>query len=130
VEERRGADGCRGPDLALGVRPEPLVDPRGAAPSLPRLRCTVRFTEALPPERLVYATVQAPPVVTEDVVEIAKDVDEAAVERLEEFADEQFVLACARFDIGATPPARRPYDFGVLVDHLHFFDLDSGAAIR
>jgi multiple sugar transport system ATP-binding protein len=120
--------GYRGREVALGIRPEHLVDPD--AGSLPRLRGEVRFTEALPPERLVYATVAAPPVVTDDVLEIAKDVDEAAVERLEEFADEQFVLACARFDIGATPPPRGPYDFGVLVDHLHFFDLESGAAIR
>jgi multiple sugar transport system ATP-binding protein len=120
-------DAYRGREIALGIRPEHLV---AADPSLPRLRGEVRFTEALPPERLVYATVAAPPVVTDDVLEIAKDVDEAAVERLEEFADEQFVLACARFDIGATPPARGPYDFGVLVDHLHFFDLETGAAIR
>ena len=59
------------------------------------------------PERLVYATVAAPPVVTEDVLEIAKDVDEAAVERLEEFADEAFVLACARFDITSPEPGPR-----------------------
>jgi multiple sugar transport system ATP-binding protein len=123
---RAALDGYRGREVALGLRPEHLVDD----PSLPRLRGEVRFTEALPPERLVYATVAAPPVVTDDVLEIAKDVDEAAVERLEEFADEQFVLACARFDIGAKAPSRGPYDFGVLVDHLHFFDLETGTAIR
>ena len=36
---------------------------------------------------------------TDEVLELAKDVDESAVERLEELADERFVLACARFDI-------------------------------
>jgi multiple sugar transport system ATP-binding protein len=120
----------RGREVAVGIRPEHLVDPAGADPSLPRLRGDVKFDEALPPERLVYAAVAAPPVVTEDVLEIAKDVDAAAVERLEELAEEQSVLACARFDIASAAPARGPYDFAVVVDRLHFFDLQTGAAIR
>jgi multiple sugar transport system ATP-binding protein len=120
----------RGRELAVGIRPEHLVDPATADPSLPRLQGEVRFDEALPPERLVYATVQAPPVVTEDVLEIAKDVDAAAVERLEELAEEQFVLACARFDIASPVPGRGPYEFAVVADRLHFFDLQTGAAIR
>jgi multiple sugar transport system ATP-binding protein len=120
----------RGREVAVGIRPEHLVDPAAADPSLPRLRGDVKFDEALPPERLVYAAVAAPPVVTEDVLEIAKDVDAAAVERLEEQAEEQSVLACARFDIASAAPARGPYDFAVVVDRLHFFDLQTGAAIR
>jgi multiple sugar transport system ATP-binding protein len=119
-----------GRELAVGIRPEHLIDARTADPSLPRLRGEVRFTEALPPERLVYATIPAPPVVTEDVIEIAKDVDEAAVERLEEFAEEHFVLACARFDITSPEPGRGDFEFAVVANKLHFFDLDSGAAIR
>jgi hypothetical protein len=106
------------------------VDPATADASLPRLRGEVRFDETLPPERLVYATVQAPPVVTEDVLEIAQDVDEAAVERLEELAEEQFVLACARFDVSVKAPERGPYEFAVRADRIHFFDLKTGEAIR
>jgi hypothetical protein len=74
--------------------------------------------------------VQAPPVVTDDVLEIAKDVDAAAVERLEELEQEQFVLACARFDSSQRAPDRGDYEFAVLVDKLHFFDLETGEAIR
>jgi multiple sugar transport system ATP-binding protein len=122
--------GYRGRELAVGIRPEYLVDSSTADPSLPRLRGDVKFTEALPPERLVYATIAAPPVVTEDVLEIAQDVDEAAVERLEELAEEQFVLACARFGIASQAPSRGTYEFAVAVDRMHFFDLESGAAIR
>jgi multiple sugar transport system ATP-binding protein len=127
---RPGLAEYRGREIAVGIRPEHLVDPATADGSLPRLRGEVRFTETLPPERLVYATVAAPPVVTEDVLEIAKDVDEAAVERLEELEEEQFVLACARFDVAAAAPDRGPYEFAVVADRLHFFDLQSGAAIR
>jgi multiple sugar transport system ATP-binding protein len=119
-----------GRELAVGIRPEHLGDPRTADASLPRLQGEVRFTEALPPERLVYATIAAPPVMSEDVIEIAQDVDEAAVERLEEFADEQFVLACARFDISSPEPARGTFEFVVVADRIHFFDLGSGTAIR
>ena len=119
-----------GHELAVGIRPEHLGDTRTADASLPRLQGEVRFTEALPPERLVYATIAAPPVVTDEVIEIAKDVDDAAVERLEEFAGEEFVLACARFDISLPEPARGPVEFAVVADRIHFFDLGSGTAIR
>src|SRR5204862_480218 len=107
-----------------------LVDAAAADRALPRLACHVRFTETLPPERLVYATVAAPPVVTEDVLALAKDVDAAAVERLEELQEEQFVVACARFDVSQPAPERGPYELAVIVDRLHFFDLETGAAIR
>ncbi len=67
---------------------------------------------------------------TDEVLELAKDVDEAAVERLEELADERFVLACARFDIASQAPQRGSYAFAVNVERAHFFDLETGAAIR
>ncbi|MDW8338418.1 MAG: sn-glycerol-3-phosphate ABC transporter ATP-binding protein UgpC [Thermoleophilia bacterium] len=117
-------------ELAVGIRPEHLLDPRSSDPALPRLKGEVKFDEALPPERLVYAAVEAQPVVTEDVLEIAQDVDEAAVERLEELAGERFVLACARLDIAAEAPGRGPFEFAVDTTRLHFFDLDTGAALR
>jgi multiple sugar transport system ATP-binding protein len=130
LDSRPALASYAGRELAVGVRPEHLIDPAAGDPLLPRLRGDVKFSEALPPERLVYASVAAPPVVTEDVLEIAKDVDAAAVERLEELAEEQFVLACARFDIATEAPSRGAYEFAVLVDRLHFFDLQSGNAIR
>jgi multiple sugar transport system ATP-binding protein len=119
----------RGRELGVGIRPEHLVD-AARNDSLPRLRGDVKFTEALPPERLVYATIEAPPVVTDDLREIAADVDAAAVERLDELADERFVLACARFDIASDAPERGPHEFAVVPDRLHFFDLETGDAIR
>ena len=130
LDQRPALAGYSGREVAVGIRPEHLVASGTADGSLPRLRGEVRFAETLPPERLVYATVAAPPVVTEDVLEIAQDVDEAAVERLEELAEEQFVLACARFDVAVKAPERGPYEFGVLVDRIHFFDLKTGTAIR
>ena len=48
-----------------------------------RLRGTVRATEALGSELLVHLDVDAEPVLTEEVREVAGDVDAAALERLE-----------------------------------------------
>jgi multiple sugar transport system ATP-binding protein len=129
-EAKPGLAAWKGRELAVGIRPEHIVAPSRHAGSLPRLVGEVRFTEALPPERLVYATVAVPPVLTDDVLELAKDVDESAVERLESLAEERFVLACARFDIGDPEPQRGTFEFGVLTERLHFFDLETGAAIR
>ena len=36
---------------------------------------------------------------------------------------------CARFEISSDPP-RGSYDLAVAVDRIHFFDLESGRAIR
>jgi multiple sugar transport system ATP-binding protein len=130
LDEHPGLAAYRDRELAVGIRPEHLVDPATADGPLPRLAGTVRFTETLPPERLVYATIQAPPVVTEDVREIARDVDAAAVEQLEELEEQQFVLACARFDASQTAPEPGDHHFAVRVDRLHFFDLETGAAIH
>ena len=129
LSAKPGLAAYNGRELAVGIRPEHLVDPRTADASLPRLQGEVRFTEALPPERLVYATVAAQPVLTDDVIEIAKDVDEAAVERLESLADDHFVLACSRFDIAAPEPSRGVFEFAIVADKIHFFDLGSGSAI-
>ncbi len=129
LEARPGLAAYRGRDLALGIRPEHLLDPV-ANTTLPRVEADVKFTEALPPDRLVYAAVEAQPVLTDEVIELAKDVDESAVERLEELADERFVLACARFDTASDAPQRGTYTFAVKVERAHFFDLDTGAAIR
>jgi multiple sugar transport system ATP-binding protein len=119
----------RGRKVAVGIRPEHLLDPALSDPGLPRLRANVELTEALPPERLVYGTIEATPIVTEDVLEVAADVDEAAVEQLHELEEEHHVTLCARFDIASAAP-NGPFEFAVAVDRTHFFDLETGQAIR
>jgi multiple sugar transport system ATP-binding protein len=119
----------RGRAVAVGVRPEHLLDPAVAQPALPRLRGEVELTEALPPERLVYASIPGTPVVTEDVLEVARDVDASTVEHLHELEEEHHVDVCARFDI-SVPEPKGTYEFAVAVDKLHFFDLETSAAIN
>jgi multiple sugar transport system ATP-binding protein len=118
-----------GRDVALGIRPEHLSGV-GSANGAPRLRGEVQLVEALGSERLVHVNVKADPVMTEDVLEIARDTDAAVVQTLESEASAQEVPVVARFDIASTAEAGTQTELAVSVEHLHVFDLETGAAIR
>src|SRR5207302_8574039 len=74
--------------LILGVRPEHLEDAALAPDSRPgrRLVGQVRLREALGSEVIVHFQVEAAPVVSDDLRELAEDVNEAA--RSEEHTSE------------------------------------------
>jgi multiple sugar transport system ATP-binding protein len=120
---RRYADRAVG----LGIRPEHLRDATGE--SRARLRGTVRATEALGSELLVHIDVEAEPVLTDEVREVAGDVDAAALERLESEALERRTVLIARLETQARPSVDEPIEVGVDTRRLHFFDLDTGLAI-
>jgi multiple sugar transport system ATP-binding protein len=113
--------------VGLGIRPEHLRDADGAVRT--RLRGSVRATEALGSELLVHLDVDAEPVVTAEVREVAGDVDAAALERLEEEALERRTVVIARLETQARPTVGAPIEVGVDTRRLHFFDLDTGIAI-
>jgi multiple sugar transport system ATP-binding protein len=124
---RPGLRRYAGRAIGLGIRPEHLRDATGDSQA--RLRGTVRATEALGSELLVHLEVEAEPVVTEEVREVAGDVDAAALERLESEALERRSLLIARLETQARPAVDEPIEVGVDTRRLHFFDLDSGLAI-
>jgi multiple sugar transport system ATP-binding protein len=68
-------------------------------------------------------------VVTEEVREVAGDVDAAALERLESEAMERRTLLIARLETQRRPPVDEPIEVAVDTRRLHFFDLDTGLAI-
>jgi multiple sugar transport system ATP-binding protein len=127
IAARPGLRAYVGRTLGLGIRPEHLRDPDGT--SRPRLRGTVRATEALGSELLVHLEVRAEPVVTEEVREVAGDVDAAALERLESEAMGRRTLLIARLETQLRPPIDDAIEVGVDTRRLHFFDLDNGLAI-
>jgi multiple sugar transport system ATP-binding protein len=118
-----------GRSVALGVRPEHLVDPAGRDPSLVRLRGEVTVVETLGPERLVYVKLPAQPVITEEVLEIARDVDAALIDALEAEHEGHEVVAVARFDAGSRVAPGDVQELVLLPEHLHLFDLDTGESI-
>lgn len=117
-------------DVIVGIRPEDLYDvalegaepPEGAT-----LRAEADLVEAMGSEVLVHVRVDAPPAVTEDVRELARDV--GAEDRVPDAGAAHSELV-ARFG----PRTRvREGDTAVMrvaVDRLHFFDPETGLSIR
>jgi multiple sugar transport system ATP-binding protein len=99
-----------GAEVAVGIRAEHLGDPGIGAGQRPRLRGRVRFVELLGSERLVQLELDATPVGNEYRTAPA--------------------VVTARFDAHAAICAGELTELAVSTDHLHFFDLETGAAIR
>ncbi|MBA3366887.1 MAG: sn-glycerol-3-phosphate ABC transporter ATP-binding protein UgpC [Actinobacteria bacterium] len=119
-----------GRKVILGIRPEDLEDVGldSDAPADRRLKGDVTLTEALGSEVMVHFTVDAPPAVTDDVRELARDVgDERAIEELSGGEGETTMVG--RF--GARTKVREGEAAEVTVDTraLHFFDPDTGLGI-
>jgi len=116
-------EGWAGRDVVLGIRPEELEDGTLAPPELPRLRATVELHEALGSEVLVHFTTSARQAVTDEMRELAADMGEdrpvaeqAAI--VGRFSPRTRVVAGDRIEVALDP------------ERLHFFDPQTGAAIR
>ena len=107
--------------------------PPGASPR----RDTATSTRATPRRRFARprrsarsfsstSTWTAEPVLTEEVREVAGDVDAAALERLESEALERRTVLIARLETQPAPSIDATIEVGVDTRRLHFFDLDSG----
>ena len=114
---------ARHPARASGLR-------RGPATAASTLRGHVRLVETLGFERLVHADVPGSPVLTDEVVEVARDIDASAVQALEREAALHVVPVVARLDGAAGVRSGDTLDVAVDPAHLHFFDLETGAAVR
>jgi multiple sugar transport system ATP-binding protein len=119
-----------GRTVGLGIRPEHVRDPALAGDGgRSRLRGEVRATEALGSEVLVHLAVSAEPVLTEEVREVAVDVDAAALEHLESEALEQRTIVIGRFETSERLRTGEEIEVAVDSRKLHFFDLETGLAI-
>jgi multiple sugar transport system ATP-binding protein len=127
VAERPGLRAYAGRTIGLGIRPEHLREANGDGAV--RLRGAVQATEALGSEFLVHLEVDAEPVLTDEVREVAGDVDAAALQRLESEAQERRTVLIARLETNIRPAVDAPIEVAVDTRRLHFFDLDNGIAI-
>jgi multiple sugar transport system ATP-binding protein len=127
----RGLEAYVGRTIGIGIRPEHVRDAsqETGAPAERRLHGTVRVTEALGSELLLHLEVTGEPVVTEEVLEVAGDVDPAVRDELESEERQGRTVFVARVD--AETPQRVGESLEVVVEprRLHFFDLESGLAI-
>jgi multiple sugar transport system ATP-binding protein len=117
--------------LAVGVRSEHVQDAAVAtgAPPGQRLRGEVVTTELLGSDLLAYVEIEADPVVTAEVIEVAADIDVAAADGLVEEAARRRTPIVGRFDIRSKARVGATVEMVVNTEHLHFFDLESGLAV-
>jgi multiple sugar transport system ATP-binding protein len=116
-----------GVPVALGIRPESLLDAATADPSFPRLVADVDLVENVPPEKLVHLRVDAAPVVTDAILEIAKDVDAAVVDELRSLGKGSVLNARLPGTTAVREGTRA--EFSIAPSSLHFFDPATGEAL-
>jgi multiple sugar transport system ATP-binding protein len=133
VAARPALRGFDGKQVIVGIRPEhlydaSLVDDRlGTTPST--LPTDVELREALGAELVMHLRTEARQAVTEET-KSAADTDEAVVAALKQRAEHGTALLVARFDTRSRARIGDSVEVAVDTSHLHFFDPDSGAAVR
>ncbi|MDH4176803.1 MAG: TOBE domain-containing protein [Thermoleophilia bacterium] len=120
-----------GRDVIVGVRPEHLEDV-ALLPDTPadrRLKGLVQLRELLGSEVVVHFQVEAAPVVADEVVEIAQDVDAAAVDELDHLRQSRRTSFVARFGVDTTARENSIAEVAVAAGALRFFDPDTGERV-
>jgi multiple sugar transport system ATP-binding protein len=127
VAERPALAGYVGRDVGVGVRAEDMEDATLARDTSPeaRLKAKVTLTEALGSEIVVHFSVNAPKVVTEDTKILEKDAHTEDVPVAHH--GNTFVASFA-----PRSRVRAGDEIEIVIDRerLHFFDLETGTAIR
>jgi multiple sugar transport system ATP-binding protein len=129
LRDRPGLKAYEGRRVVLGIRPEDLEDAAIEAdtPQDRRLRGRIDLREALGSEIMAHFTVEAPPAVTDDVRELARDVgDESAVEAK---AQASHTTLVGRFSPRTEIRVGDIVEVSVDTRSLHFFDPETGMGI-
>jgi multiple sugar transport system ATP-binding protein len=114
-----------GRSVALGIRPEDLDDPSG--PEEARLEVTVDIREDMGSEVFLHFAVDAPPVKAEELRELVGD---EAVEAVEEQTHHHGSPFIAKVGRGSEAREGEKTVLTMNTRLLHFFDLETGDAIR
>ena len=120
-----------GQRVIVGIRPENLED-AALEPDTPadqRMRGVVVLCEPLGSEIVAHFTVDAPPALTEDVRELARDVGQESALRAAEAEGAQETTMVGRFGPRSRAHTGDTIDVAVETGALHFFDLETGLGI-
>jgi multiple sugar transport system ATP-binding protein len=119
-----------GRQVVLGIRPESLED-ASLAPEIPEdrhIKGVVVLREPLGSEIVAHFEVDAPPALTEDVRELARDVgQESKVQAQSE--DEAKTVMVGRFGPRSRVKSGETIDVAVDTSGVHLFDVETGAGI-
>jgi multiple sugar transport system ATP-binding protein len=110
-----------GRQVALGLRPESFYR-RSASGDEQRISGEVNLIEVLGAEALVHVSTDAPPVVSELLLDTSEDPD-AIIQH-------GWVDMVTRADPRTLPRRLERVEIPIAVDELHLFDLDTGDALR
>ena len=129
VAARPGLAKLEGKRLVLGIRPENIQHERfaGLDPEGRRLNAKIDLLESLGSEILAHFSVDAPPVLTEDTRELARDREET--DRLEGLVEERVSTFVAKIDPRAKAQLGETVPLVVDTSRLHLFDPDDGSRI-
>jgi multiple sugar transport system ATP-binding protein len=130
VARRPDLERYDGRRLVLGIRPENIQDERyaGLEPEGRRLRAQIELLESLGSEILAHFNVDAPPVLTEDTRELARDREET--DKLEGRVSERISTFVAKLDPRAAAQVGDTVQLVVDTSRLHLFDPDDGSRIE
>jgi multiple sugar transport system ATP-binding protein len=117
-----------GQKVAIGMRPEHFTHPDEVPSDQVWKGREIALVEMLGAEMLIHFRTAAPPIVSEDMRAAIDDDD--AFEELQRQAAEGGQEFVARFEPGSPPKVGDRRDYGFETEHLHFFDPDSGRALR
>ncbi len=128
IRERPALRRYEGRSVIVGIRPEDFGDASVAAglPPERRLRAAIELREALGSEVLAHFLVDAPPVLTEDTRELARD--RGTGEELEDRARERGRFV-AKLDPKSSVRQGETVELAVDTAQLHLFDPEDGAGI-
>jgi multiple sugar transport system ATP-binding protein len=120
-----------GRTIVLGIRPEHLEDAsvRPDSPTDARLSALVELREEMGAETYLYLTVDARPVLTDDIRELQADIDAAALEAIDARAEQRGTSFVARVDPRTLAREGSPMELAVDMAEVHFFDLESGETL-
>ena len=134
LDDHPGLAAYAGRRVILGIRPEDMEDATLARESLPdsviSVVCDIR--EDMGSEVYVHFNVPADAVTTREVVEalVVEDAEDEEARMAAEQARGAGLVFTARLDRGTGAREQRPLELAVDVARLHFFDPESGLAVR
>ncbi|MGN6380559.1 MAG: ABC transporter ATP-binding protein [Gaiellales bacterium] len=130
-QERPKLAEYQGRKVVIGIRPEEMEDPEFLPAGAPdtRIPILVEVREAMGSEVYVHFRVDAPPVITEDTLDLAAD-REVEDLNLQGEAESESTVFVARLNPRTAAVRGKPMEIQVDVRRMHFFDPETGQAIH
>jgi multiple sugar transport system ATP-binding protein len=131
IASRPALSAYRGRSLILGIRPEAMEDAAlVSAPGLDsQFPAFVELREGMGSDVFLHFSLETPPVVTEDTKALASDIDEKAVDELQEQASQRRTTLIARASPETSARVGQRTDIHVDAHKLYFFAPDTGASV-